>query len=626
MNDTEQTSLEPVTPQPAARRTPLAIWLVTAAVAAGGLLLIVAVARGWVGSAETTADDVETTLAVGRDLLITVKGEEGQVEARNKEIIRSQVRDRVEITWMIEEGSLVEVGDDLVKLDRITLDDKLDDQNQKLENARSTVTASTVNLNNTSSEGDSQIAQAELDVKFAELELRKYKEGEYPQQLKKAQASVEIARETYKRAASRAEWSAKLAEKGYITDSEAEADAAAATKAQLDLEVAEGDLKVLETFTYQQQLARLESDLEQARDKLKRVTAKAAADEERARVQLRTDESNKQRIERELEAIQKDIDNTTITAPVAGRVVYAPQGNRWRRGEPLSKGSEVRQGQEIIHLPERGAMSVAIKIPEIHRDKVEVGMPAVVTHASLPGSGLEGRLAYIAEYADPQGFWNAGTSQYSALIHIDENEDVSMLRTGMNVDASIIVAYLEDVLAVPLQAVMLEGDEHVVYLPGDKEPERVVVETGMDNGSHVHVISGIDENTRVLLAPPINQAAASGENGRNGADEAAARIASSNGQADRDDKDPAASDEQEAAEKKTDPDQARMLQGLKSMREHGMLDRLKLDGPTLAAVNEAIDNLNAGKPAELDEATQNKIKQAFRKLAEKRRDGEGGAR
>ncbi len=477
-------------------------WYAGGAVVAGAA---VALALFGGGGGDADAEQTPASLATveRRDLVITVN-QPGQIEARSKQVIRSEVRERLTMTWIIEEGTIVDANDVLVKLDATPLQEQKLEQEQLLESAESSLVAAKVNLENTDSQTDSDIAQAELDVEFAALALSKYTEGEYPQKLRQAQANVEIARETAQRAADTAEWSQKLQGKGYITDSEARADAAAARKAELDLEIAQGELKLLKEYTYRQQLRQLTSDVQQAKAELERIKRKADADMEKANVEHKTALAKRDRIVDDLEDTQDDIDNCVIRAPQEGRVVYAPQGNRWNREEPLGEGDEVRYNQEIIHLPESDEMSVAIKIDETQRDKVEVGMPVVIAGPNLPETGLRGELTQIAEYLDPHGRWNP-VKEYSATV--DVLNETPGLRTGMSCQTQIIVARYEHTLVVPLVCVVMRDGQQVVYVPGRDGPTPLPVELGLDNGSVVRVIAGLREGQRVLMEPPLEPSA-----------------------------------------------------------------------------------------------------------------------
>lgn len=623
------------------------IWWISGAIVVVVIGLIVAVVAG-LSSAEAPGD-APVVYTVEREPLIVSVDQTGQIEAARKEIIRSEVRDTVEIKWMVEEGAIVEEGDDLVKMDTTKLEDKLIDAEQQYDNAHSSYIAAEVTLQNTESQSKSDIEKAELDYEFAKLALEKYLQGEYPQELKQAQASVEIATETYERNRAEAEGSQRLYERGFITESEKDADLAAANKAKLDLEVAQGKLELLKKYTFYQQKRKLTSDVDQAEAALERVKNRAKADLEKAKAELGNRLANLNRAKRDVEERKEDRDNAVITAPVAGRVVYAPQGHRWRRKEPLAVGSDVRNGQEIIHLPESGAMIVAIKIDESQRDKVAVGMPVRITIPSLPDQEYRGELVKVAEYLDPSGWWNNNMQVYSASVQIRGRvdpetgrlvNDLEELRTGMNCQTQIIVAQYNDVLTVPLQAVTKVGQQHMVYQPAGRDRlNPVPIDIGLDNGAKVHVISGLSEGDRVVLTPPLAPAAKTDKPAAliddqpetdkdtarqdTSADDAAPADAptpdtpsgdQTTGQPTNDNPRQAEADAETDGEV-VDDRTARML---RLGREAGLLTRMDLPEPAVSKINSALDAAGESGPIRLDAQTARQLRSAMRKLREQR--------
>lgn len=574
----------------------------------GAAVVVIAAILAWAGGAfsapEQTQYEAAQLYTVKREPLVVSVNQPGEFESRNKVIVKSLIRDKMNIEWMIDEGTNVQPGDVLVKMDATPLLDKQTDLEQKRDNAKSSLVAAKVTLENTTSQSDSDTEQAELNAEFAELALEKYiaPEGEYQQNLKAAQGDVKLATTTLENARNKLEWSRKLFDRKYITESEYKADKASVDKAELDLQISEGKLSLLEKYDYARQKRKLESDLQQAQAKLERVKNKAKADMENAKIQLGTAQANLIRMQRDLDQTIEDLKNAVITSPVSGRVVYAPQGSNWRRSEPLIKGSEVRYNQEIIHIPEAGSMIASIKIDESQRDKVEAGMSCVLSGPNLPDAGLTGKLSNIAEYLDPSGWWNSNAKVYSAKIDIDG--DTTELRTGMNCQTQIIVASYASIIDVPLQAVTKLGEQHVVYIPEARGLKPRPVEIGLDNGRKVHIISGLKEGDRVSLTPPLQPASRKDESQlvkraqQPDASKPAANAAPDNK--------PTAADSTRTT--------ARLLNRVLLARRQGLLDKLDIDETARQKLTAALDKVEAGEPAELDAETLTIVRAAMNKL------------
>ena len=77
-----------------------------------------------------------------------------------------------------------------------------------------------------------------------------------------------------------------------------------------------------------------------------------------AEADLNAKESEYEREKAKLEKLNHQIEKCRIISPVDGLVVYATTGQiRWRGDqEPLQEGKEVREGEELIHIPKTNSI------------------------------------------------------------------------------------------------------------------------------------------------------------------------------------------------------------------------------------------------------------------------------
>ncbi len=439
------------------------------------------------------------------DLTISVT-ESGSLRNRDQEIVTNRVEGRTTILWIIEEGQFVEEGDLLVELDSSDLEDRLIEREISVQNAEADYIRAEQELKVTESRTQSEIAEAELALRFAILDRDKYlgDDGEYAQEKDRLQSNIRLAEEELNRAEQEFEDSRELHRRGFITPLEMERDRLAYERAQVDLRIAEGNLRLLEAYTHERQRQQLESDVVQARESLERTRMRAEADIVQARANYSARRQELQRQRQQLARLEQQIDMCTIYSPSAGMVVYETSANTGRRGsqEPLEAGQEVRERQELIYLPASQGMIAEISVHESSLDRIEVGMPARVTVDARPGRVYEGTVRRIAPMPDAQSIWlNPDLTVYNTHIEVDAND----LRTGMSCRAEIVVDELEDVLYVPLQSVIRYDGRHYAYVLTPRGPQPRRVEIGLDNNRVVHVRSGLDEGEVVLLAPPLHE-------------------------------------------------------------------------------------------------------------------------
>ncbi len=474
-------------------------WIVAGAVVAG--VLILAIALG-MNRRETGA--AMPTFEVRRGPLTISVTESGTIQSRERVLVKSEVEGRTSILWLIEEGTQVSKGDLLVELDASTLEETKVDQQIRALNSEAAYIRAREQLEIIKNQAQADVSRAELDYRFAELNLTKYIEGEYPQELQRAEADINLANEELQRANDKMEWSARLADEGYLTRMELQADELAARRAEIDLQLAEGKLRLLEEYTHQQKLEELRSEVEQKRMALERVRLRASADIVQAEADFRAKQSEHERQQDRLNRIVQQIEKCRITAPADGMVVYATtgQGRRWGQ-EPLSEGAEIRERQDLIYLPTAEAMMADIRIHEASLRKVSQGMPARVMVDAAPDRVYTGQVRRIGVLPDAQHGWlNPDLKVYQTEIHIDGAADG--LRPGMNCRVEIIIDELDEALYVPLQSVFRANGKSRVYVLGSRGPQARVVRVGQDNNRMIHVLEGLNPGEHVLLNPPLH--------------------------------------------------------------------------------------------------------------------------
>ncbi len=434
--------------------------------------------------------------------------EPGTIKNRDQVVLKNEVEGRAAILFLVAEGTNVKKGDLLIELDGTGIEEQRASQSITVINAEASFIRARENLAVAKSQGESDVAKAEQDLKFAEIDLKKYDEGDYPQSLQQAETDITIAKEEVERAKEKLEWSKRLHEQRYLSKVELQADELAHQKAELEHALAVGRKKVLEEFSHNRDREALVSAVGQARMALDRVKRKAAADTVQAEADLAAKEQEFQRQKAKLEKLETQLRKTKIVAPIDGMVVYATTGRREYRDneQPLAEGSEVRERQELIYLPTAQSMLAEVKVHESSLKKVKVGMACRITVDAVPNRAFQGRVAKIGVLPDATSWWqNPDLKVYNTEIHMDDGAD---LRAGMSCRAEIVVESYPNALFVPVQCVVREGPRMVVYKPSSGGPVAVPVEVGLDNNSMVRILSGVGAGDKVLLSPPLGGAAA----------------------------------------------------------------------------------------------------------------------
>ncbi len=174
-----------------------------------------------------------------------------------------------------------------------------------------------------------------------------------------------------------------------------------------------------------------------------------------------------------LEAAQATVSGLTLTAPFAGEVLAVN----------YQAGDAVGASQAAVTLANRQVLRVEAQIDEADIRHIAVGNPVSVTFEALPGVTLAGEVTWI----NAAGTTLQGLVKYTVRTELRESAPGVLL--GMTADVSILASQQAGVLAVPLGAVLRDGQGEYVNRVRGSAVERVSVTSGAVQGSLV-VVSG----------------------------------------------------------------------------------------------------------------------------------------
>ena len=178
-------------------------------------------------------------------------------------------------------------------------------------------------------------------------------------------------------------------------------------------------------------------------------------------------------------------------------VAFASSG-RYQRA-PIAEGTAVRGRQKILTLPNLTHMQVKTAIHESVLDQIKPGLPVTVCVDAFPDRRFTGSVASVAVLPDQSGWMSSDTKVYETIVTIDE--EVEQLKPGMTAVVEIHVVRLEDVLVVPVQAIVQIQSESWCYVDIDGQVEKRILTLGRTNDKFVVLREGINEGDRVVLNP-----------------------------------------------------------------------------------------------------------------------------
>lgn len=181
----------------------------------------------------------------------------------------------------------------------------------------------------------------------------------------------------------------------------------------------------------------------------------------------------------ELQRLQYEY--TDIRAPIGG-VVSA---------RDVKIGQHVGVNDETFRITDSNNLVAYLRIPQSELVKFSTGHRANVRVDALPNVSFDATIARISPTIDARN----GTFRVTAYI---DNDD-GLLAPGMFGRFDIAFEQHVDALIIPLGALVTEDNETVVYIVEDGVAVRRPIQTGIQSGDSIEVLSGLDEQDQIVV-------------------------------------------------------------------------------------------------------------------------------
>jgi HlyD family secretion protein len=428
----------------------------------------------------------------------------GEFKAMRNVEIRNQVDGVSTILSIVPEGEVVAEGEELVRLASDTIKDRVEDARIRVENAKASLVNSQASLTIQEKQNESDINGAETNAKLTQLEFDQFDKGDGVVELNTRKTSLENATTDLERKAQDLKSAQGLSSEGFVSSNDVLDAQIAERDARNKLDTAKMSLEVWNKYAEPKQRQTLQRKRDEALRELERVKIKAEAAILLKQADVRARDSTLKVESSRLANLEKQLANTIIKAPQPGMVVYqsstSGSSSSYNQG-PIEEGAQVRQNQVLIQLPDTGKMLVEVRVAEQLTDRVKPGLPCYITVDALPGKVLTGKIDKISPLPDSSNRWmNPNLKEYPTQIVLDSSP--AGLKPSMSAKVEIQIASLDDVLAVPLQAVFASGGESYVFVGDAAAYERRVVKVGLSSTDSVQIVDGLKEGETVLLSRP----------------------------------------------------------------------------------------------------------------------------
>lgn len=214
---------------------------------------------------------------------------------------------------------------------------------------------------------------------------------------------------------------------------------------------------------------------------------------------------------------QDNLGRTSIYAPMSGTIsrLDAELGER-------VVGTKQMAGTEILRVADLEEMEVEVDVNENDIVKIMVGDSAVVEVDAYLGKEFEGLVTAISNSAD-DALTADQVTNFKVKVRILKDsyaslkegrpENYSPFRPGMTATVDIITARKNDILGVPISAIVVKNDTsntdssgenksyEAVFLKDGEEAKLQKIKTGIQDNSDIEVIEGLEAGNHVITGP-----------------------------------------------------------------------------------------------------------------------------
>jgi HlyD family secretion protein len=210
---------------------------------------------------------------------------------------------------------------------------------------------------------------------------------------------------------------------------------------------------------------------------------KAEIEHKQALEELAAAQNNLQLIQEGITPGTRDKSNTLIRATIDGSVLEVPvkEGSLVVETSTQSSGTTIAVVADMTDMIFEGNVDEA-EVGKLHRD-----MPLILTIGAIENRSFEARIEHIA----PKGKQISGTIQFGlrAKVALEANY---FIRSGYSATADIVLEKRENVLAIDEGNLIFEETAVFVEVQtGSQQFEKRKIETGLSDGIHIEVLSGL---------------------------------------------------------------------------------------------------------------------------------------
>lgn len=219
-----------------------------------------------------------------------------------------------------------------------------------------------------------------------------------------------------------------------------------------------------------------------------------------AEIDLESGQEQLRQAEAQLAQTEDDLRKTKVYAPIDGTVTSLDI----EVGETAISSSTNVPGSSLMTIADTSSILTEVNVDEADIASIRIGQRVEIFAIAFPDDPVEGVIESIAVSAKvAEG--EQGRS-FAVKIRITDTRGIE-LRPGMSCRAEIFTDLRDDVLAAPIQAIIIEEDlnedetSYYAFRQDGDQVRRVDVEIGISDDTWQEITSGLVAGDNIVIGP-----------------------------------------------------------------------------------------------------------------------------
>lgn len=200
-----------------------------------------------------------------------------------------------------------------------------------------------------------------------------------------------------------------------------------------------------------------------------------------------------------LDEAHETLRKLSVVTPSSGIAIIS---RNWSSNNKFQIGDQCWSGFPLIQLPDLSSLKATVKINEVDVAKLNKGLKVEIKPDAFSESVFTGTVNSIANLAVSKD-QNSKIKVFPVEILLNESD--TNLLPGLTVSCRIIMDEVNDVLYIPIDAVISEGDKNFVFKKRGSGFDKTEIETGINNTDYIVVTKGLKAGEEIALVNPHSE-------------------------------------------------------------------------------------------------------------------------